>query len=259
MTDLAFPPAPPELPKPRRISPALVVGIVVALLGLGVTVAGVGTGLLSYRAYRVPGPAMSPALKPGGEAVVRARDGEEVHRGDVVMFDRGAFAHPDSSGLSVFRVVAVAGDVVACCTEGRLSVDGRPIIETYLSRDEYAHDAAAAMPYLVRMHEGQVFLLGDERGRARDSRFLGVVPLSAVTGFVVGTGGVLHPAPLARTTAFTDAGLPGAPFEDTLYATLRWWLLGGAVVFFAGFTGLIVTLVRNAGKRRRAAAVPPGH
>jgi signal peptidase I len=135
VTDLAFP---PELPKPRRISPALVVGIVVALLGLGVAVAGVGTGFLSYRAYRayraywVPGPAMNPALKPGGEAVVRARDGGEVHRGDVVVFDRGAFAHPDSAGLGVFRVVA----------------------------DEYAHDAAAAMPYLVRMHEGQVFLLG---------------------------------------------------------------------------------------------------
>jgi hypothetical protein len=58
------------------------------------------------------------------------------------MFDRGAFAHADSSGLSVFRVVAVAGDVVACCADGRLSVDGRPITETYLSQDEYAHDAA---------------------------------------------------------------------------------------------------------------------
>ncbi|MFF1609108.1 hypothetical protein ACFVYA_15115 [Amycolatopsis sp. NPDC058278] len=58
--------------------------------------------------------------------------------------------------------------------------------------------------------------------------------------------------------AFGDAGLPGAPFEDTMYPALRWWPLGGAVLFFAGFTGLVVTLVRNAGTRRRAAAVPPG-
>ncbi len=37
------------------------------------------------------------------------------------------------------------------------------------------------------------------------------------------------------------------------------FLAGGAVLFFAGFTGLIVTLVRTAGRRRRAAAVPPAH
>jgi signal peptidase I len=258
VTDLVFPPAPPGLPKPRLLSPALVVWIVVAVLGLGATVAGAGLVFFTYRDYRVPGAAMNPTLKPGGSAVVRAREGEDVHRGDVVMFDRGAFAHPDSAGLSVFRVVAVGGDVVACCTDGQLTVDGKPIAETYLSQDQYAHDAAATTPYLVRLHEGQVFLLGDERGRAHDSRFLGVVPVSAVTGFVVGTGRISRPAPLPRTTAFTDAGLPGAPFEDTLYPALRWWLLGGVVLLFAGLTGLVVTLVRHAGRRRRAAAVPPG-
>ncbi|EOD68561.1 signal peptidase I [Amycolatopsis vancoresmycina DSM 44592] len=234
------------------------VWIVVAVLGLGATVAQVGIVFFTYRDYQVPGVAMNPTLKPGGSALVRAREGDEVHRGDVVMFDRGAFAHPDSAGLSVFRVVAVGGDVVACCTGGLLTVDGKPITENYLSQDQYAQDAAATTPYLVRLHEGQVFLLGDERGRARDSRFLGVVPVSAVTGFVVGTGRITHPAPLARTTAFTDAGLPGAPFEDTLYPALRWWLLGGAVLLFAGLIGLVVTLVRTAGRRRRAAAGPPG-
>ncbi|MET8851628.1 signal peptidase I [Amycolatopsis sp. NPDC004625] len=258
MTELAFPPAPPGRPAPRLLSPALVGWIVVAVLGLGVAVAQVGIVFFAYRDYQVPGAAMNPTLKPGGSALVRARDGEDVHRGDVVMFDRGAFAHPDSSGRSVFRVVAVGGDVVACCTGGALTVDGKAITETYLSQDQYAHDAAATTPYLVRLHEGQVFLLGDERGRARDSRFLGVVPVSAVTGFVVGTGRISRPAPLARTTAFTDAGLPGAPFEDTLYTALRWWLLGGVVLLFAGVTGMVVTLVRRAGRRRRAAAGPPG-
>lgn len=252
MTELLFPPAPPELPKRRWISPALVVCVVVVLLGIGVMVSGVGTMLLSYRDYTVPGSVMSPALKPGGSIVVRARGGEEVHRGDVVMFDRGAFAHPGSSGLSAFRVVAVGGDVVACCTAGQLVVDGRPITETYVSQDKYAHDPAATTPFLTRLHEGEVFVLGDQRGKAMDSRFRGVVRLSGVTGFVVGTGGVLRPVPLPRTTAFTDAGLPGAPFEDRVYPALRWWLLGGAILFFAGLTGLIVTLVRTAGRRRRA-------
>ncbi|MEV5713824.1 signal peptidase I [Amycolatopsis mediterranei] len=259
MTDLAFPPAPPDVPKRRWISPALVVCVIVTVLGIGVTVSGLGLMFFSYRSYTVPGSVMSPALKPGGSIVVRARRGEEVHRGDVVMFDRSAFARPGSSGLSAFRVVAVAGDVVACCTGGQLSVDGRPISETYLSQDQYAHDSRATMPFLTRLHEGEVFVLGDERGKAMDSRFNGVVRLSGVTGFVAGTGGVFRPAPLPRTTAFTDAGLPGAPFDDRMYPALRWWLFGGAVVFFASFTGLIVTVVRTAGRRRRAAAGPPGH
>ncbi|MFJ9778651.1 signal peptidase I [Amycolatopsis sp. NPDC101161] len=257
MTGLLFPPAPPEPPKPRRFTWVLVAWIAVTLFGLGAAAYGLGTTILDYRAYRVPGTAMSPTLKPGNSAVVRALRGEEVHRGDLVMFDRGAFAHPDSAGLSVFRVVAVAGDAVACCTDGRMSVDGKPITENYLSQDEYAHDSVVTTPYLTRVHEGEVFVLGDQRGNADDSRFRGVVRLSGVVGFVVGTGAVVHPSPLPRTTAFTDAGLPGAPFEDTTFTGLRWWLAGGVVAVAAGFIGLIVTAVRSAGRRRRAAAVPP--
>lgn len=257
MTELVFPPAPPRPPKPRRFTRVLVVWIVVTLVGLGVGAYGLGTDVLDYRTFRVAGAAMTPGLKPGDSIVVRARHGDEVHRGDVVMFDRGAFAHPVSAGVAALRVVAVAGDVVACCTGGQLVVDGKPITETYLSQDEYAHDQAATTPYLTRMHEGTVFVLGDERGRARDSRFLGVVRLSGVTGFVVGTGGSVHPKLFTRTTAFTDAGLPGAPFEDLTFTTVRWWLAGGVAVFAVGLIGLIVAAVRNAGKRRTAAASPP--
>ncbi|WP_225439959.1 signal peptidase I [Amycolatopsis eburnea] len=244
-------------PKRRRISLVLAGWIVVLLLGFGAAGYGLGTDFLDYRSYRVPGVAMSPTVKPGDSAVVRVRHGEVVHRGDLVVFDRGAFAHADSAGSSALRVVAVGGDVVACCTDGRLVVDGEPITETYLSQDAYAHDPHATTPYLTRLHEGTVFVLGDERGRARDSRVLGVVPLSAVTGFVVGTGSVLHPSPLARTNAFTDAGLPGTPYADETLTGVRWWVLGGAALSAAGLTGLIVAAVRSAGRRRTAAAGPP--
>ncbi|WP_290052791.1 signal peptidase I [Amycolatopsis solani] len=258
MYELAFPPAPPAPPKRRRISPVFVAWLVVTLTGLGAVASSLGTAAHDYRSYRVPGAAMNPTIRPGESALVWVRHGEAVDRGDLVVFDRGAFAHPDSAGLAALRVVAVGGDVVACCTGGQLSVDGKAISETYLSQDAYAHDPEATTPYLTRVHEGQVFVLGDERGRARDSRFLGVLPLSAVTGFVVGTGSVLHLTPLAPTTAFTDAGLPGAPYADGTVAGMRWWFLGGAALVAAGLIGLVVTLVRIAGRRRRAAAGPPG-
>ncbi|MEV4142678.1 hypothetical protein AB0J40_03365 [Amycolatopsis sp. NPDC049691] len=74
---------------------------------------------------------------------------------------------------------------------------------------------------------------------------------------MVGAGAVLYPSPLPRTTAFTDAGLPGAPFYDTTFTGLRWWILAGVVLVAVAVIGLIVTAVRSGGRRRRAAAAPP--
>ncbi|WP_244180952.1 S26 family signal peptidase [Amycolatopsis pretoriensis] len=165
---------------------------------------------------------MSPTLEPGDRIVVRRADGAEVHRGDLVIVDSGAFDQPSHEGISVFRVGAVAGDTVACRT-------------------------------------GAIFVGGDNRGNSDDSRFQGPARLSGVTGFVVATGTVVTPKPLPAVTAFTDAGLPGAPLTDSTLGTLKWWILGGFVLFAAGLIGLIVTVVRNAGRRRRAAAIPPVH
>ncbi|WP_329049220.1 signal peptidase I [Amycolatopsis sp. NBC_01488] len=257
MTEFVFPPAPPEPPKRRRVSRVLVVWIVVTLLGFGAAAYGLGTVVFGYRSYRVPGSAMSPALEQGDSVIVRVLGGEEVHRGDVVMFDRSAYASPSQPGASIFRVVAVAGDTVACCTAGGLSVNGKAVAETYLSQGAYAHDPLATTPFDTRVHDGQVFVLGDQRGNADDSRFRGVVRTSGISGLVIATGTVFRPSPLARTSAFTDAGLPGAPFEDTTFSGLRWWLAGGVVVFAAGLVGVIVSAVRSAGRRRRAAAAPP--
>jgi signal peptidase I len=103
VTEPVFPPAPPPPPKRRRFSPVLLLMIVVTVLGFGAAAYGAGRMVNDYRAFTIPGEAMSPTLNPGDRIVARALDGDEVRRGDVVLFDSGAFAQADQPGSSVFR------------------------------------------------------------------------------------------------------------------------------------------------------------
>jgi signal peptidase I len=236
------------------VSKVLLVMIVVAVFGVAAGVYGVGRIMLGYEAYKVPGAHMSPTLVPGDQIVVRRANDTEVHRGDLVAVDAGAFAQPSHEGVSVFRVVGIAGDTVACCTDRHLSVNGKPITEPYINPgDDSPFGFSAKVP------DGAIFVEGDNRGNSDDSRFSGAVRLSGVIGFVVATGTVLTPRPLAPVTAFADAGLPGTPYSDVTLPTLRWWILGGFLLFVAGLIGVIVSAVRSAGRRRKAAAAPPAH
>ncbi|MEW2504440.1 hypothetical protein AB0878_28650 [Amycolatopsis sp. NPDC047767] len=74
---------------------------------------------------------------------------------------------------------------------------------------------------------------------------------------VVATGSIFASDTLKPTTAFTDAGLPGASTEDTSLANDRYLAAGGAALFLLGFIGAIVTGVRSAARRRKAAV--PAH
>ncbi|MEV7095761.1 signal peptidase I [Amycolatopsis sp. NPDC051045] len=249
---MSFPPAPPSAAKRSGGSKLLLMMIAVMVLGVGAGVYGFGRLTLGYQAYVLQSGNMSPTLATGDRLVVRRAGAAEVHRGDLVAIDMSAYTASPREGVSVVRVVGVAGDTVACCTDEHLSVNGKPITEPYITPGyEGLFEFSAKVP------EGAIFVEGDNRGNSDDSRFGGPVRSSGLIGLVVATGTVVTPKPLTPVSAFTDAGLPGAPYSDGALTGLRWWILGGVVLFIAGFIGLIVTLVRNAGKRRKAAAGPP--
>ncbi|MGV9632087.1 signal peptidase I [Streptomyces sp. NPDC003487] len=164
---------------------AVVVGVVGLLLGFG----GVGYARASYGASVVSSESMTPAYRPGDRIVFERIDADQVRRGDVVLV-----SEPDRYGpgfVALKRVIGVGGDRVACCTgegtDARVTVNGRALPEPYVRGGEAD---ATGQHYDVRVPQGRMFLLGDNRGNSRDSRaFLddqgGTVPLSAVRGRVV--------------------------------------------------------------------------
>jgi signal peptidase I len=164
---------------------ALLVGLVGVALGLG----GFLYGRDAYGMSTVRSTSMSPTYEPGDGIAFERVDGSRVRRGDVVLFSA-----PDRYPFDAYvmeRVVGVGGDHVVCCsTEGakeRLVVNGKPLTEPYV-KDGDADGAHRA--YDVTVPAGRLFLLGDHRANAHDSRFFaddhaGTVPVSAVRGRVM--------------------------------------------------------------------------
>ncbi|BFO15690.1 signal peptidase I [Streptomyces sp. KM77-8] len=136
-------------------------GLAVAL-GLVLFLGGFAWGAVLYRPYTVPTPSMAPTIGAGDRVLAQRVDGGDVHRGDVVVFTDPAW----SDLPLVKRVVAVGGDTVSCCQDGKLKVNGEEIDEPYLAEGTAAE---FGMIPEVTVPKGRLFLLGDERSGSLDS------------------------------------------------------------------------------------------
>ncbi|MGY1724794.1 signal peptidase I [Blastococcus sp. SYSU DS0533] len=134
-------------------------------------------GLFPVQLVRVSSGSMAPTMDVGDLALV-LRWPVSVDRWDVVVADP---QHPGSAPL-VKRVVAFGGESVAV-EDGVLVVDGAAVCEPW--SDPERQDGVWFGP--VRVPEGSVFLLGDEREGSIDSRAFGPVDESRLRGVVLAT------------------------------------------------------------------------
>ena len=153
-------------PRPKR-SPqqwALVIareaGIIAAIVVVIVIAVRLIVGQLAY----VADDAMEPTLAAGDRVVVTTWGDPGV--GDVVLV-RSPEGWATASDTSVVRIIATSGQRVACCDDaGRVTVDGVPLEESYVS------GASDQVVFDTVVPPGRIFVLVDDRAAARDSRAL---------------------------------------------------------------------------------------
>jgi signal peptidase I len=107
-----------------------------------------------------------------------------VRRGDLVVVRQ-----PKTGGRALKRLIGVGGDRIYIA-DGILFLNGRPVPEPYArhesarlrERDDWSVTSAHRG---MRIPEGTIFVLGDNRDRSEDSRSWGVLPKSSLLGRVV--------------------------------------------------------------------------
>ncbi|MET7618718.1 signal peptidase I [Streptomyces sp. NPDC005408] len=182
-----------------------------ALSGLAVAVGcvlflgGFIWGAVVYQPYTVPTDSMTPTVQAGDRVLAERIDGDQVRRGDIVVFRDKQWGDMPM----VKRVVGVGGDTIACCGDGgKLTVNGKAIDEPYLRTK-----GPASNKFTATVPDGQLFMLGDERMGSLDSRVhlqdpgQGSVPRSAVKARLDAVAWPLNGGLLERPKGF--AALPG--------------------------------------------------
>jgi signal peptidase I len=207
-------------------------GLAVAL-GCVLFLGGFGWVAVSYRPYTVPTNSMQPTVNPGDKVLAQKVSASGVRRGDVVVFKDKLWGDLPM----VKRVVGVGGDTVACCDkQGRMTVNGKPVSESYLD----SGSPASRTPFKTTVPVGKLFLLGDNRAVSDDSRIhlddaqQGAVPASDVRARVEATAWPLgRLGMIGRTSAFDALPDGGASAQGPL----RWivaMIVAGVVLILGG-------------------------
>lgn len=123
-----------------------------------------------------PDDSMKPAVREG-DIVISYRAKKDYAKDEVIIVN-------DKGSKQVRRVAAVAGDTVDITAKG-LVVNGSLQIESEIYTDTLPFTEGISFP--VTVGEGQVFVLGDNRPAAEDSRIYGPVDTSATEGTVFTT------------------------------------------------------------------------
>lgn len=128
----------------------------------------------------VDGPSMQPTLHNNDVIFLEKLSIEtnNIKKGEIIVFD----SKNENNDYYIKRVIGVAGDQVEI-KDGKVYVNGNQIVENYLAQGTITEPISPKTTYKVP--EGQVFVLGDNRGNSTDSRMLGCINVKDVKGHAI--------------------------------------------------------------------------
>jgi signal peptidase I len=235
---------PPGAPPKRRIG--RIVFWVLFVIAAATLAGGVALSIGMTRLYSIPSTSMENTLRPGDLAV--ASRGASARRGDVVVI-RAPLPGSAASGLFVRRLIGLPGDRVACCdSEGRVTVNGEALEE---SAYVYPGDRPSTIEFSVTLGNSEVWVLGDHRSNALDSRFNGPVPASRIVGRVllIRRGGSY--VTVRTPSTFVADGLAPADTRSAVPALALILVCGSALaLLILGITGTTRFMIRRRRSKR---------
>jgi signal peptidase I len=155
---------------------AIVEWVVILVAALTVAIV-VKTFLI--QAFFIPSGSMEPTLKPGDRVLVNKLSYKlhSIHRGDIVVFKRPPSEADDPTIKDLIkRVIGLPGDTIEG-RDGTVYINGQPLKEPYLP----AGTVTSSLP-LTTVPAGSYFVMGDNRGNSKDSRFIGPIPGHLIVG-----------------------------------------------------------------------------
>lgn len=136
---------------------------------------------------KINGASMEPALTEGETVLIDrlARYWKLPARGDMILFET-------EDGRFIKRIVGLPGETVEVIG-GRVYIDSRPLDERAYMQNPVGDAAAVTVP------EGSVYVLGDNRAQAYDSRLdtVGCIAYADIVGVLR-----VRVAPITRLTLF---------------------------------------------------------
>jgi signal peptidase I len=163
----------------------------VGVIACGVVIALVAQAFL-VQAFWIPSASMVPTLNEGDRVLVNklAYRAHDVHRGDVIVFDRPEEAANGDDEIKdlIKRVVAIEGDTIEL-HEGDVYINGERIEEPYLNDDAPTSPDTGGCTNSGddrwELPEDTVFVMGDNRTNSSDSRCFGPIAEDTIVGRAV--------------------------------------------------------------------------
>jgi len=129
--------------------------------------------------FLIPSESMENTLMVGDRIIVEKIGhylGEEYKRGEIVVFQTS----PEAEVLLIKRIIAIGGDTVEL-RDGEVYINGEKSEEPY-TREQNTTPLNKQVDFPMTIPDGEVLLLGDNRGNSADGRIFGTISEDLIIG-----------------------------------------------------------------------------